>query len=69
MFKHAYSNFKRYSITNIATKNGSLTPSWDNLIEMRSVLFREAADVLKDKNDEDFVAVRKLNANSVLKSG
>lgn len=69
VFKHAYSHFKRYSITNIATKNGSLTPSWDNLIEMRSVIFREAADVLKDKNDEDFVAVRKLNANSVLKSG
>lgn len=57
VFKHAYSHFKRYYITNIVTENGRPMPSLGNLIEKRTVVFRDAADVLRDKNDEDFVAV------------
>lgn len=62
VFKHAYSHFKRYCITNIVTKSGQLMPSWGNLIEKRTVVFRDAVDVLRDKNDEDFVAVGKDDA-------
>lgn len=55
VFKHAFAYFKRYYITNITKKDGQLTPSWDNLIEKGSVIFREKPDVIKDQNDEDFV--------------
>lgn len=66
VFKHAYSHFKRYFVTNIVVENGRLTPSWANMIEKRKVVFREVADVLKAKNDEDIVAVGKDEAEQSL---
>ncbi len=58
LFKHAYSHFKRYSICNIVTKNGQLIPSFDNLIEKHSVVFRKLEDVKKDNDDEDYTALK-----------
>lgn len=66
VFKHAYSHFKRYYISNIVTKNGQLAPSWGNLIEKRTVVFRNAEDVLKDRNDEDYVALGNDEAEQTL---
>jgi len=56
LFKHAYSHFKTFFITNAVTKNGQLQPSHSNLIQKNTVYFRTKNEVLKNKNDEDFVA-------------
>lgn len=59
VFKHSYSHFKMFFITNAVTKNGQLQPSLPNLIQKNKVFFRTKNEVIKDKNDEDFVVFAK----------
>jgi hypothetical protein len=66
IFKHAYTYFKRYYITNAITEQGQLTPSWDNLIEKRKVEFRTKDEVMRDKNDEDSVVFSKKDGEHLL---
>ena len=56
IFKHAYSYFKKYYITNVVRKNGQLEPEFNNLIGKQKIHFRKKSEVIKDKNDEDIVA-------------
>ncbi|TRO23227.1 TIR domain-containing protein [Ectopseudomonas mendocina] len=55
VFKHSYSYFKKYYITNIKSINGQLQPEFRNLIEKKVVHFRTKSDVIKNPNDEDIV--------------
>lgn len=55
IFKHAYSYFNKYYITNITTNNGQLQPNVSNLIGKQKIYFRKKIDVIKNKNDEDIV--------------
>ena len=55
VFKHAYRYFKKYYITNITTNDGQSQPDIGNLIEKRKVFFRKKAEIINNKNDEDFV--------------
>jgi SEFIR domain len=59
MFKHAYSYFKHYYITNAFVRNGQLCPNMDNLIEKKSVNFRVKSEVVCNKHDEDIILFRK----------
>ncbi|MEL0607074.1 toll/interleukin-1 receptor domain-containing protein [Vibrio echinoideorum] len=63
VFKHAFSHFKEYYVTNLVTNNGQPMPSFSNMIKKNSAVFRKMADVVKDKNDEDYVVVRNINKN------
>lgn len=60
VFKHSYRHFKTFSITNAVTKNGQLQPSFSNLIQKNKVCFRTKNEVIKDKNDEDYVVFGKV---------
>lgn len=60
VFKHSYSHFKTFFITNAITKNGQLQPSFSNLIQKNKVFFRKKAEVIKNRNDEDFVVFGKV---------
>lgn len=55
VFKHSYSHFKTYYVTNLITKNGQIQPSVENMIKKNKVSFRTKSEVIKDKNDEDYV--------------
>lgn len=55
VFKHAYSYFKKYYITNFELHNGQLKPDFDNLIEKRRIHFRQKSDIIGNKNDPDHV--------------
>lgn len=55
IFKHAYSYFKKYFITNVILNNGQLEPEFNNLIGKQKIHFRKKSEVIKDKNDEDIV--------------
>lgn len=55
VFKHSCSHFKKFFITNAITKNGQLQPSFSNLIQKNKVLFRTKSEIIKDRNDEDYV--------------
>ncbi|SMN17452.1 hypothetical protein; Hypothetical protein [uncultured Candidatus Thioglobus sp.] len=61
MFKHAYSHFKKYYITNAYLTNGQPLPNMDNLIQKNSVSFRVKSEVVCNENDEDIVLFRKNN--------
>lgn len=63
LFKHAFSHFKEYYITNMVMNNGQPMPSFSNMIKKKTAVFRQASDVIKDKNDEDYVVVRSINKN------
>lgn len=63
VFKHAFSHFKEYYMTNLVTHNGQIVPSFSNMIKKKSVVFRKMSDVVKDKNDEDYVVVRNIKEN------
>ncbi|ELI6421461.1 TIR domain-containing protein [Aeromonas veronii] len=60
IFKHSYGHFKTFFITNAVTKNGQLQPSFSNLIQKNRVYFRTKNEVIKDKNDEDYVVFGKV---------
>ena len=60
VFKHAFSHFKTYFVTNAVTVNGQLQPNFSNLIQKNNVSFRTKKEVLKDKNDEDSVVFGKV---------
>ncbi len=55
VFKHSFSHFKTFYITNLITKNGQIQPSFSNLIQKNKISFRTKSEVIKDKNDEDYV--------------
>ncbi|OUR62276.1 hypothetical protein A9Q74_05370 [Colwellia sp. 39_35_sub15_T18] len=55
VFKHAYSHFKEYYVTNMVMQGGQPAPSFPNLIKKKNVFFRTKVEVLKDPNDEDIV--------------
>jgi hypothetical protein len=54
-FKHDYIYFNKYFITNVIYQNGQPAPDFDNLIGKEKVYFRKKADIIGDKNDEDYV--------------
>jgi len=60
VFKHSYRHFKTFFVTNAVTKNGQLQPSFSNLIQKDEVCFRTKDEVIKDKNDEDYVVFGKV---------
>ena len=60
VFKHSYRHFKTFFITNAITKNGQLQPSFSNFIQKNKVCFRTKSEVIKDKNDEDYVVFGKV---------
>jgi hypothetical protein len=55
VFKHSYSYFKKYFITNFDMIDGKLHPNFNNLIEKSTIYFRVRSEVIKDRNDPDFV--------------
>jgi hypothetical protein len=63
VFKHAFSHFNEYYVTNLVTNNGEIMPSFSNMIKKKSAVFRQMTDVIKDENDEDYVVVRNINKN------
>ena len=67
IFKHAYSHFGKYYITNLITKNGQLMPDLKNIIEKKNVYFRVKSDVINDKNDDDIVVFKEMHTKSNFK--
>lgn len=57
IFKHAYNHFKEYFITNLVTHNGKKMPSIKNIIRKKEVYFRKKAEIIGNRNDEDYVVV------------
>lgn len=57
--KHDYIYFNKLFITNVRYQNGQPAPDLDNLIGKEKVYFRKKADVIGDKNDDDYVVFYK----------
>ncbi len=58
VFKHAYSYFNRYYITNVSLVDGQPVPNFKNLIEKQKINFRKKSDIIKNAHDPDIVAFR-----------
>ena len=61
VFKHSYSYFKKYAITNIIMKDGKPTANYGNLIEKTKINFRKKSDIIHNQHDEDIVVFKKTN--------
>ena len=59
VFKHAYSYFKKYYITNMVEKDGQYSPNFDNMILKSNINFREKSEVIKNPHDPDIVVFKK----------
>lgn len=60
VFKHAYSYFGKYFITNVDVRGGELSPNFGNMIAKKKINFRKKSDVVGSKNDPDYVVFAKV---------
>lgn len=55
IFKHSYSYFGRYMITNFELRDGVISPDASNFIEKRKISFRQKSEIVGNRNDPDYV--------------
>lgn len=65
VFKHSYSYFKKYYITNVNMKDGEPIPNFDNLIEKTKINFRQKIDIVDNPNDPDIVVFSRSTSPEV----